>query len=288
MNFSHKENAKVLFNKNQIGEYWNNLYQDVSSCLDYHFVRRLEITTQIIQLAVTPDKKILDLGCGSGVLSERLLDAGYSVDAADMSEDMREFTQKRLSRFDDEKYKICFADCEKLDFSAEAYDLVACIGVFGYLDEVDQAIAEIYRVLKPGGKLVMSIRNEDNLNIFDIQRALKNTFIKIPNKIFRRLLPKNNKSSVVNGNATSSPQKKHFINIWDRPSDVIGIFKHAGFRLQQFEAVGYGPIQYRGKSLLPEALSKAISAVLDKCFRATGLHRQTKWFADISIYVFEK
>ncbi|HEY0893788.1 MAG TPA: methyltransferase domain-containing protein [Cellvibrio sp.] len=288
MNFSHKENAKVLFNKNQIGEYWNNLYQDVSSCLDYHFVRRLEITTQIIQSVAVPSEKILDLGCGSGVLSERLLDSGYSVDAADMSEDMREFTQKRLAKFDAEKYKIFYADCEKLDFSAETYDLVACIGVFGYLDEVDQAIAEIYRVLKPGGKLVMSIRNEDNLNIFDIQRVLKNIFIKIPNKILKRLFSDKNKSSVIDGNAAPDSRKKHFINIWDRPRDVIGIFNHAGFRLRQFEAVGYGPIQYRGKSLLPEVLSKSISAGLDNFFRATGLYRQTKWFADISIYMFEK
>lgn len=290
MNFSHKENAKVLFTKENIGTYWNDLYKDVSTCLDYHFQTRLRLATEIVHRLTPSGGKLLDLGCGSGVLTEQLLKLGHRVDAADMSSDMLEFARQRLLPYDQESFKLIQSECENLKFADNSYDVIACIGVFGYIDDVDSAINEIYRVLKPGGTLVMSIRNEDNLNIFDLHNIAKNLFYKLPKKLFRLFYKQNTIASQATiGSEQSDPvSSKTFISIWDRPRDVIKIFSRPGFSLSEFDATGYGPIQYQRKTIGPEGFGKWFSRTLEKLFRATGLHSKTKWIADISIYVFQK
>ena len=290
MEFNHKNNAKVLFTKEKIGQYWNDLYKHVATCLDYHFILRLESSAKIITENFPKDAKILDLGCGAGVLSERLLAAGFSVDAADMSADMRELTTQRLAKFDANKYKIFHAECEKLEIADSTYDLVACIGVFGYIDDVDKALSEINRVLKPGGTFIMSIRNEDNRNIFDLANLFKFVFYKLPRKILKTLTPtKAPHTSNPSGPGTATPiANKFFIDIFDRPKDVIKLINQFNFSATEFYGLGYGPLQFNGKTLLPETMAKGMSRMLSSVVRVCRLEKFTKWVADISIYVFKK
>ena len=288
MNFSHKENAKKLFTQNQIGTYWNDLYKEVKSCLDYFFIRRLEISCDIIDSQASVNDKILDLGCGAGVLTERLIEMGYSVDAADQSQDMLDYTKKRLLKFDASSYQLFKTECEQLVFQDNTYDLTACIGVFGYIDNVDSAVSEIYRSLKPGGTLVMSIRNLDNLNISDLHNIAKILCVKIPKKVFGVIFGNKKSAPSVGSQTIKNVTSKNFIDIWDRPNDVINIFGEHGFKLANFEGTGYGPLQYRKRPLIPAFLGIKVSAGLEYFFRTTGLHKHTRWVADISIYVFKK
>lgn len=298
MSFSHKENAKLLFSKDNIGTYWNDLYKKVDSCLDMHFVQRLESAVAHIVENTTPESQILDLGCGGGVLTEQLVRLGRQVVAADQSADMLEFSRTRLQPYDASRYQLVQTECEKLDFADASFDLVACIGVFGYIDDVERAIAEIRRVLKPGGILVMSIRNIDNRNIFDFKLMAKNIFVKAPCALYKRirkLFIKPVQAPTSGSSFTDSPSAagantlaRVFIYIFDRPADVIKLFVRRGFSLAAFDGLGYGPLQYDRTSVIPEFLGKKMSRGLDYLFRKTGLYQKTKWVADISMYVFKR
>jgi ubiquinone/menaquinone biosynthesis C-methylase UbiE len=274
-----KETTKKLFTKEELGQYWNDLYRDVDNCRDFHFVQRLEIASKLITERFPREARVLDLGCGAGVLTERLVAEGHNVDAVDMSPDMVEFSKKRLAKYDSSKYRLARAECQSLPFADATFDVVACIGVFGYMDDVDAAIREIKRVLRPGGTLILSIRNLDHVTVFDGFFWLKAPFLAVPKAIWRRLAAR--KSG--NGNGTSA----HAIAIYDRPRNVESIFESFGFALRDFRGAGYGPPTFRGKSLISEDRAKKLSSVLDRAVHAAHIERHAKWYADISVYVFE-
>ncbi len=276
-----KETTKKLFKKEELGQYWNDLYQDVKNCRDLHFVQRLEIASTLITERFPRDARVLDLGCGAGVLTERLVAAGHNVDAVDMSPDMVEFSKQRLSKYDSSKYRLARAECSALPFSDDAFDVVACIGVFGYMDDVDAAIREIKRVLRPGGTLVLSIRNLDHVTVFDGFFWLKAPFVALPKALWRRL------SARSSGNGGGAEGPRHAIAIYDQPRKVERIFEDHGFALRDFRGAGYGPPTFRGAALMSEDRAKRLSLVLDRAVRAAHLEEQAKWYADISVYVFE-
>lgn len=286
--FKHKDNAKKLFTKEEIGTYWNDLYKDVHNCRDYHFVQRLEVTTHIFEQSFPLNSKILDLGCGAGVLTENLVQLGYSVDAADMSPDMLGYTKERLSKYSSDKYRVFQAECENIESPDDFYDVVACIGVFGYMDDVDAAIKEIRRVLKPGGTLIMSVRNFNNLKVFDLFNWVNMLFYKGPKKIVNLVLKKKEPQLDNTGESSAKVASGNFIEIFDRPSNVKRIFASQKFELSDFYGTGYGPIIFKGKSLVSESIAKRMSGAFRWFFRLIRVETHTKWFADISIYVFKK
>ena len=109
-------------------------------------------------LRVMPDvkgKMVLDAGCGSGSLTRWLLDHGASVIGVDASPHMLEQARKIIKN----KAVLRLHDLrEPMDFiENDSIDLVTSSLVLHYLDELEQAFSEFYRVLRPGGHLVFSI-----------------------------------------------------------------------------------------------------------------------------------
>jgi ubiquinone/menaquinone biosynthesis C-methylase UbiE len=282
-----KETTRKLFKKEELGQYWNDLYANVENCRDLHFVQRLEIAAGLVSERAARDARVLDLGCGAGVLTERLVAAGYSVDAVDMAPDMLEFSRQRLAKYDSSKYRLQRAECQSLPFPDAAFDVVACIGVFGYMDDVDAAIREVRRVLRPGGTLILSIRNLDHVTVFDGFFWLKAPFLALP-KLWRRLAPRHRANGKGNGNGNGASAPRHTIAIFDQPRKVESIFESFGFALRDFRGAGYGPPTFRGEPLISEDRAKKLSRALDRAVHAAHIEQHAKWYADISIYVFEK
>jgi ubiquinone/menaquinone biosynthesis C-methylase UbiE len=277
-----KENAKQLFTKGELGQYWNDLYRNVDNCRDFHFVQRLEIVTRVITERFSPDTKVLDLGCGAGVLTEQLVAAGFDVDAADMSADMLEFARARLAQYDASRYRLTRAECQDLPFPDASFDVVACIGVFGYMDDVDAAIAEIKRVLRPGGTLVFSIRNLDHVTVFDGLFWLKAPIVTVPKAVWRRF------AAWRAATFGAGSAARNAIAIFDKPRKVEKIFEQFGFALRDFYGAGYGPPTFRGKPLVSEQRAKQLSQTFDRVVHTLHLGERAKWYADISVYVFDR
>ncbi|RSN24717.1 SAM-dependent methyltransferase [Amycolatopsis sp. WAC 04169] len=101
-------------------------------------------------------RRILDAGCGAGPLFEALRDRGAIVTGFDSSVKMLELARKRLG--DDAELRI--ADISKpLPFPDGAFDDVIAALVLHYLEDWTAPLAEIRRVLKPGGRLIMAVNH---------------------------------------------------------------------------------------------------------------------------------
>lgn len=107
----------------------------------------------------------LDIGCGSGVYMEELLAMGFDVTGVDLSAEMLATCRKRFEGRDN--VHLCQADVEHLPFPDGQFDLVVCVGVLGYLLSDEQALAEIRRVIKPGGFLLLNLTNMYSLSDAD-------------------------------------------------------------------------------------------------------------------------
>ncbi len=101
-------------------------------------------------------RQILDAGCGSGPLAKALSDRGATITGFDSSEAMIGLARKRLG----EETELLVADLgQPLPFAEDTFDDVVASLVFHYLEDWVSPLQEIRRVLRPGGRLIMSVNH---------------------------------------------------------------------------------------------------------------------------------
>lgn len=101
-------------------------------------------------------RRILDAGCGAGPLTAELRDRGALMTGFDGSPEMLRRARRRLG--DDVPLHV--ADlAQPLPFADDAFDDVVCSLVLHYLEDWDAPLAELRRVLKPGGRLILSVNH---------------------------------------------------------------------------------------------------------------------------------
>ncbi|MFF6776856.1 methyltransferase domain-containing protein [Streptomyces sp. NPDC012637] len=99
-------------------------------------------------------RRILDAGCGAGPLSAALRDRGAVVTGIDVSAGMLALARRRLG----DEVPLHLADLsEPLPFADGAFDDVVASLVLHYLEDWGPTLAELRRVLRPGGRLIASV-----------------------------------------------------------------------------------------------------------------------------------
>jgi SAM-dependent methyltransferase len=111
-------------------------------------------------LAAAPAGEVLDMGCGPGHHTRRLLERGFSVVGADFSAATLEQAEATVQG----DVRWVQANLEDLPFASGEFTRVICHGVLMHVSNVDPAISELARVVAPGGTLVVS---EGNMHSFD-------------------------------------------------------------------------------------------------------------------------
>jgi len=105
----------------------------------------------LLRRPVRPESlSVLDVGCGGGLLSERFAALGCAVTGVDRSLPTLAAAREhaRSSRLEI-SYRP--GDAEALPFGGAEFDVACCCDVLEHVDDVDRVVAEIARVLKPGG-----------------------------------------------------------------------------------------------------------------------------------------
>jgi len=162
---AHKENdvlAESYRLKNKFSHIW---------C--YPSRKRVE-DTLIGHLKRINGEKVLDYGCGRGELSRYLLDQGANVHGIDITSMYIKEAKDHcnLGGYDTDKFRFYVMDAHEMDFPNNFFDLVVGLGILHHL-ELNVALLEIHRVLKPGGRVLLQEPLADNLLL----------------KLFRRLTP---------------------------------------------------------------------------------------------------
>ena len=125
-----------------------------------------------VALRVCPTGRILEAGCGTGLVLQRLRRAGASAVGIDLSRGM-------LGRASERRLPVAQADLLHLPFPNDAFDLVCSFKVLAHVQPIREAIAELARVTRPGGHLVLEFYNRHSLRTL-IKR------LKPPSKISQR------------------------------------------------------------------------------------------------------
>jgi ubiquinone/menaquinone biosynthesis C-methylase UbiE len=99
-------------------------------------------------------ERVLDVGCGTGVLLERIVDRypDVRVTGVDLSPAMLAQARHRLPP----RVTLEVADAEALPFPGNSFDLVLSLSSFHFWPAPGLSLAELRRVLRPGGRLVIT------------------------------------------------------------------------------------------------------------------------------------
>ena len=119
--------------------------------------------TMIIERArIISGAKVLEIGCGTGELTARLSSTGADIIATDLDEN---FLERARGQIRSSKVEFIAAAGETLEnFGAETFDVACGLSILHHL-ELGPALRNIYRVLKPGGRVVFSEPNMANPQI---------------------------------------------------------------------------------------------------------------------------
>ncbi len=119
-----------------------------------------EEVREILRAAdLQPDNQVLDLACGSGLYSRvlaRQVRRGRVV-GVDISWPMLRHAVRRAATERLDNLTFVRADALRLPFPDNAFDVVNCCGALHLFDDVDAVLAEMQRVLRPGGRMTAAV-----------------------------------------------------------------------------------------------------------------------------------
>lgn len=164
--------TELVEKKNMTGDFWRRGYfysqinQKEYYRRDFEELRYRDLS--LFTLGDIKSKKVLDIGCGDGlyVLAFLQLDA-EQVCAQDILPEEVEKCKDKCSKEGFSNFDLKVGNCEYLQFNNSYFDIVFSGDVFEHITKEQKInfIAEIYRVLKPGGIFTIKTPNKDYLKM---------------------------------------------------------------------------------------------------------------------------
>jgi SAM-dependent methyltransferase len=119
----------------------------------------------LIPYADLQGKDVLEIGSGTGVHARLLATAGAHLTAIDLTPTAVELTKRRLQLAGVDA-DVREADAESLPFADDSFDLVWSWGVIHHSEHTDRVVAEIARVLRPGGRLALMVYHRSSITFW--------------------------------------------------------------------------------------------------------------------------
>jgi len=116
------------------------------------FVDEVETACAFELFLPKPDQKILDVGCGTGNFSIKLAEKGAIVTGIDVSEEMLSIARAKTGELPITYENM---DLYQLEFEDNTFDAVFSMAAFEFVKDPERALGELFRVLKPGGSLMV-------------------------------------------------------------------------------------------------------------------------------------
>lgn len=168
----------------------------------------------ISQFAPIDGARILDIGCGGGILSEAMARLNAKVSAIDASEDAITIA---INHAKASEIKIDYQAILLEDYSAQGFDIITCMEMLEHVHEPALIIQHAAKLLKPGGKLFLSTLN----------RSLKSYLSAIIGaEYILQILPK----------------QTHDYDKFIKPSELAASVRQAGLEVLAIQGLSYQPI----------------------------------------------
>ena len=147
---------------------WTNNNKYNKDMVDWNYTAPQETVSVLKKYAFKKNLKILDAGCGTGLVGIELKKHGYTnIEGVDFSQNMLDLVPNGL-------YKIIEkVDLNKLlKFKDNTYDIVMCVGTFTYGHVKTQALDELIRIIKNNGLICFTI-NEGIYEEYGFDKKIK-------------------------------------------------------------------------------------------------------------------
>lgn len=137
---------------------------DVNYTKKQSFIERLNIWHKLIDEHSAPHKKVLDIGCGSGVFSFYAAQRNESVIGVDAGSEMVNLCNARKRQDNIKNVRFVKEDIGQIDSGAiYAADLILCSSILEYMTDIEIAIKKIISLMNKNAILIISAPNEDSL-----------------------------------------------------------------------------------------------------------------------------
>ncbi len=113
----------------------------------------------VVHAGIRPGQKVLDVATGTGavaIAAAQIVGPAGRVVAIDMAEQMLDRAQAKIEQFGIANVDLHLMDAEHLEFRAGYFDVVLCAHALDLMSDMEAAIHDWVRVLKPGGTIAFS------------------------------------------------------------------------------------------------------------------------------------
>jgi ubiquinone/menaquinone biosynthesis C-methylase UbiE len=213
--------------------------------------------------AETAGMSVLDVGSGQGIDLVRYARAGAQVTGLDLTPRHVELARAHLSAYG-LPGTVVLGDAEELPFPDDSFDRVSSNGVLHHTPNIEQALREIRRVLKPGGEARIILYNRSSLHYWLAQVGYWGLWK-------RRLFTEGSMEAVLSHvEHSTTGEGRPLVRVYS-PRQTRQLLREAGFtavstRMRQFKAQDT-PVTAFLEPLLPPLRD---ARVLDRIGRAAG------------------
>ena len=219
--------------------YWEQIYADETVYGRIYQERARRAIACADGVGLSPGASVLEIGCGPGVITTALAQKGVTVWAIDSLQEMVERTEAMAHGAGvGSRVFAQFGHIDNVPFADATFDLVIVIGVTEWLVSLAQPLQEIFRVLKPGGRLIISADN--NWPLHQILDPVFNPALKPLKSRVGRILR-------AIGWRTRRP-RFHAYSLRDFDHELA----NAGFERIAGQTLGFGPFTFCNRRLLTE------------------------------------
>jgi 2-polyprenyl-6-hydroxyphenyl methylase/3-demethylubiquinone-9 3-methyltransferase len=189
----------------ELGDRWYDADDDPVALLRAESRLRNPWLAQKISQLHAPAARVLDVGCGAGFLSNDLVREGFEVIGLDASKSSIEVAARRDATG---RAQYVLGDALHMPFSDAAFDVVCAMDFLEHVEEPGQAIAEIARVLKPGGTFFFHTFNRNPLAWLVIIKGVE-WFVR------------------------HTPERMHILRLFIKPRELVALCQSHGIEVRE-------------------------------------------------------
>lgn len=249
----------------ETSSYWESVYEHPSLVGNVYRNRRTVTLAWIDSLGLLAGARILDVGCGRGLLSTMLASRGFAVTAVDHVTDMLDATRRHATEAGvSDRVSTARADVHSLEFADGSFDVVIALGVLPWLHSPLGAMEEMVRVLQPGGYLLASADNRAALTGF--VEPVENPVLHPAREMLKKVLEEH-------GRRQRAAKRNRPVS----RRELDRLISSLGLERVRWQTLGFGPFTVFRRRLLPDSvgapLYDRLQAAADRgatAYKSTG------------------
>ncbi|WP_441280074.1 class I SAM-dependent methyltransferase [Bradyrhizobium sp. 63_E2_N1_3] len=214
---------------------------------------------EVFPFTETQGRRVLEIGFGPGFDALKFLQSGADYSGIDITPENVDRTKKHLGFFGFEP-DVSQGNAEDLPYPDASFDIVYSNGVLHHIPSLPDALKEIRRVLKPGGK--MTILMYHRYSVFYLGVLLTHF---ASGRIFRETLS-DRRSRI---EATAASNAKPIVNVYSK-AELSAVLERSGFKIKRIEVRKCTPDDVPGARILRPLLRLVPQPVYDAVGRFAG------------------